>query len=250
MSMLIGLFTRRADLTREQFQEYYETRHAPFNLEHFRQLFTGYSRSYVDTDHGVPASAPVDVVTRIEFADDAAMREMFTLSANTPGHQQAIADDEANFMHRSETHLLLTRDDLRTPMDGRRTAAPATITTLMKRRPGLTHAEFRDHYERRHVPLVAGHFRHLITSYTRSYVVQDYRNVGPGDRPVDVVSHIEFSSAAAMREMFAVLAAEPGIQADINADESLLMDRASTRTLLSTERTGFMAAGFAVTDTD
>lgn len=241
MSMLIALFKKRPDLTSDEFRTYYETRHAPFNLEHFAHLFAGYSRSYVAKDHG-PGGSPVEVVTRIEFADTAGMQEMFTIAATVPGHQQAIADDEAQFMDRPETHLLLTADDLRTPMGGARTASPATITALIKRRPGMSHEEFRDYYESTHVPLVAGHFEHLITAYTRSYISADYANAGPEDRPVDVVSYIEFADNAAMQEMFALLAANPGIGEAINADEAKFMDRAAGHVLISTEREGFTAA--------
>lgn len=241
MPMLIGLFKKRPDLTSEEFRQYYETQHAPFNLTHFGHLFRGYSRSYIATDHG-RAERPIDVATRIEFADAAALEEMFAYSAATPGHQQAIADDEARFMDRPETHMLLTSDDLRTTMAGARTASPATITAIIKRRPGMSHEEFRDYYESAHVPLVAGHFQHLITAYTRSYVVRDFTCTAPDDQPVDVVSYIEYSDAAAMREMFAQLAANPEVGAAINADEAKFMDRALTRVLISTEREGFVAA--------
>ena len=241
MPMLIGLFKKRPDLTAEEFRHYYETRHAPFNLEHFAHLFTGYSRSYVAEDHG-PGSVPVEAITRIEFADAASMQAMFTISASTPGHRQAVVDDEAQFMDRSGTHLLLTSDDVRTPMAGARTASPATITTLITRHPRMSHAQFRAHYESVHVPLVTQHFHHLITAHTRSYVSRDLAYIAPGQRPVDAVSYIEFPDAAAMREMFTVLATNPEIREAITADESQFTDRESAHVLISTEREGFTAA--------
>ena len=248
MAMLVGLFTRRPDLSADEFRSYYETRHAPFNLTQFRHLLTGYSRSYVSNDrHNTrpedrPEDRPVDVVTRIEFADDAGMAEMFRLSHTIPGHSAAIAADEQAFMDRGATHLLLTSGDVRIPLGRELATAPASITALITRRPDLTRAQFQEHYESTHVPLVISRFQHLMTSWTHAYVTKDFLNTGPGDRPVDAVAYLEFPDADAMSEMLALLSDTPGLQRDIDADAAKFIDRDRTHVLLSVERGGFVAA--------
>jgi hypothetical protein len=43
------------------------------------------------------------------------------------------------------------------------------VAWLLRRKPGITHEPFRDHYESSHAMLGQGYFGHLITSYTRNY---------------------------------------------------------------------------------
>ncbi|MFC0863176.1 EthD domain-containing protein [Sphaerimonospora cavernae] len=114
MPKLIGLFRRKDGLTAAEFRDYYENHHAPFAVSLFGHLFAGYTRSYVDHWDGQPAPgrrAPeFDVVTEIVFADEAAMEAMFAMSAAHPEVREAIVADEAAFMNRDATRLLITKD--------------------------------------------------------------------------------------------------------------------------------------------
>ena len=104
MAKLIGLFHRKHGLSATEFRDYYENHHAPFASARFGHLFASYTRNYIDADTGIA------VVTEIVFPDDAAMREMFAMTERDPALGEAIATDEAAFMDRDATQILLVGD--------------------------------------------------------------------------------------------------------------------------------------------
>lgn len=109
---VIALLRKRADLSREAFIEYYETRHAPLILSLFPSI-TAYSRNYADFDDAFvyPGAAPFDfdVVTEIGFADGAGYDDMLALSAR-PEVADAVAADEANFLDRGHTRMFVVEE--------------------------------------------------------------------------------------------------------------------------------------------
>ena len=110
MTKLIGLFRRRQGLSRTEFRDYYEQHHAPFAASHFGHLFASYTRNYVDPALTASGGPEIDVVTEIVFHDAAAMREMFAMAEADPALRAAIADDEATFMDRAATRILIVAD--------------------------------------------------------------------------------------------------------------------------------------------
>lgn len=120
MAKLIGLFHRKDGLSAAGFRDYYEDRHAPFAYSLFGHLFASYTRNYVDA--GSSGSRPrgvdagIDVVTEIVFHDDAAMREMFAMAERDPELREAIATDEAAFMDRDASQVLLVTDHRSSPI--------------------------------------------------------------------------------------------------------------------------------------
>lgn len=105
------------------------------------------------------------------------------------------------------------------------------IILLVKRKPGLTPEQFREHYENRHVPLalklLAG-----FESYQRNYVRHDltYRPPHLTGTPIepnfDVVTEMRFRTEDDYRKMVARLA-DPAIQLQIAEDSERFMDRGS-----------------------
>ncbi|QIX26484.1 EthD domain-containing protein [Nocardioides sp. JQ2195] len=110
MAKLIGLFSRKSGTSLEEFRDYYETRHAPFAVRHFGHLFASYTRNYVTPDTEPGGGSRIDVVTEIVFPDDASMAAMFAMTREDPSLQQAIAEDEANFMDPEFRQVLLVHD--------------------------------------------------------------------------------------------------------------------------------------------
>lgn len=109
MPKLIGLFRRKKGFSAGQFRDYYENYHAPFAASHFGHLFAGYTRNYVE--HSVRGEHDVDVLTEIVFPDHEAMAAMFAMTRHDPALGRAIAADEATFMDRDATQLLIITDD-------------------------------------------------------------------------------------------------------------------------------------------
>ena len=96
MLKVLGLIPRRADLTRAAFREYYETRHAPLALQHFR-MFRKYLRN-----HFAPTATtelPMDVMSEFWFDDAKAALSSRELLATPVG--EILRADEACFMTRS-----------------------------------------------------------------------------------------------------------------------------------------------------
>jgi uncharacterized protein (TIGR02118 family) len=91
---------------------------------------------------------------------------------------------------------------------------------LIKRKEGMSPAEFLDYYENRHVPLVESLLPPL-PYYRRNYVSQDHpMNMLLGKKlDFDVVTEIEFDSAEDAKHWFSVWTA-PTIAGPIDRDEA------------------------------
>lgn len=117
MAKLIGLFRRKAGTSSDDFRSYYEQRHAPFAVSHFGHLFESYTRNYVARAPRDLDTTGIDVVTEIVFRDDSAMQEMFAMTERDPSLRDAIATDEAAFMDRDASQILLVGDHPSTTLD-------------------------------------------------------------------------------------------------------------------------------------
>lgn len=119
MAKLIGLFKRREGLSASEFRDYYEFQHAPLALSHLGHLFASYTRNYAAYEidgEGAPMDQGIDVVTEIVFIDDAAMAEMFALTGRDPEVRALIAEDEAKFMDRAASRIVLVTDHTSTTL--------------------------------------------------------------------------------------------------------------------------------------
>lgn len=116
MAALIALIARKDGTTREEFREYYEQHHAPLAASLFGHLFASYTRKYVDPPSAGREASPYDVVTEIVFHDHAAMAEMFAMAAADPALPATIAADEDRFMDRAPTRVLLSSEQVSSPI--------------------------------------------------------------------------------------------------------------------------------------
>jgi uncharacterized protein (TIGR02118 family) len=110
---------------------------------------------------------------------------------------------------------------------------------VIRRKPGISHSEFRDYYETHHAPLAVSLFPQ-VESYKRNYVIDGtlFGTTGLDSGPFtyDVVTEMGFADQEAYEE-FREVAARPEISARIAADEEMFMDRASVALFLVDERT-------------
>ncbi|WP_375194253.1 nuclear transport factor 2 family protein [Sphingobium sp.] len=112
MFKCIALLRRRPDISREDFIDYYETRHSVL----IRKLLPGivdYRRNYVNLDGAFlfPGAQPIDfdVVTELRFADRAAY-DRFAARAAEPVIALQIAEDEENLFDRSATRMFVVEE--------------------------------------------------------------------------------------------------------------------------------------------
>jgi len=104
------------------------------------------------------------------------------------------------------------------------------IIYFMKRKPSLTHAEFRKHMEDVHVMLGQKHFTKYMTSYKRHYPseVRNARSLGYNQIEwYDCITEFVFPDMEAAVES-AKLYAKPEVGGVMQADEHMFIDSDST----------------------
>ncbi|GGD78959.1 EthD domain-containing protein [Croceicoccus mobilis] len=108
-----------------------------------------------------------------------------------------------------------------------------TLMTIMRRRAGMSQAEFVDYYEAAHARIgekvLAGH----ATRYVRRFLMPFGHDDEAG--APDVILEIDFPDREAM-DAFFVSVADPAVAAMIAEDEERLFDRPSMRSYLLDER--------------
>jgi len=105
------------------------------------------------------------------------------------------------------------------------------ILLLMKRRPGMTHAEFRDYYENRHVPLAMRHGGGVeLLKYVRRYIEpQVHGEFGDGgELAYDVITELWFDNEAMFKSTLHYLSTTV-MHPEVCADELNLFDRPAMR---------------------
>jgi hypothetical protein len=112
------------------------------------------------------------------------------------------------------------------------------VILLLKRRPGLSLAEFIEHYEEIHIPLVEK-LSTRAQSYQRHFLhpMPDLYGRGePLEPEYDVVTEIVYEDMEAFRAEQRDAARQPDLVAAIIADEKELFDRPKTRLALAEDR--------------
>ena len=110
---------------------------------------------------------------------------------------------------------------------------------LLKRRPDLSLADFMDHYENRHVPLVR-EVLPTIDRYVRNYLEGVSVSAGrqDGDAPspyFDVITELWFSDDKNYQDFIEHLA-DPEVSRRLKEDEERFLDRSIVQTYSVIER--------------
>lgn len=121
---------------------------------------------------------------------------------------------------------------------------PYTILIFAYRKPGLSPAEFKSHYETRHIPLLASHAGPLFPiTHTRHYIQRtehgpDYAAtvlVGTqADFGYDAFAELVFEDEGKFRAFFGRVS-EPEAAKQIAADEEKFLDRGRMRVVVGGE---------------
>ncbi|KXX59902.1 hypothetical protein CJ179_47695 [Rhodococcus sp. ACS1] len=113
------------------------------------------------------------------------------------------------------------------------------LIILIKRRPDITHAEFRDRYER-HASLALNYLKDVLIDYRRSYPVKEHpymsaeTGIEPSQFEYDVVTEMRLRSKEDLNVLFSILA-EPKVKEVIRADGETFQDPTSIRILVCEE---------------
>ena len=123
------------------------------------------------------------------------------------------------------------------------------LIATMKRKEGVSLAEFRDYYENNHTRLTH-HVAEFMADYRRSYPRPNpadpsrvYNPSGaelitPDNAPFDCMTEIWFENEDALKGLFAVMA-RPEVAAEFAADEERFIDRSRTRIVVCEECRGW-----------
>src|SRR5215212_9466614 len=108
------------------------------------------------------------------------------------------------------------------------------ILWMLKRKAGITPAQFREHYERSHAAIARKYVGHLLMSYTRNYQTEAWGGTatdpaGFRQRPFDYdcITELVVADEDAFEEMGRIFAA-PDASAELIEDELKFLDRDAT----------------------
>ena len=119
----------------------------------------------------------------------------------------------------------------------------AKIIFFLKRKPGITPAQFRDHYEKSHSRFAQKYIGHLLTGYVRNYptfAALDPSNVPPGTEPkpfdtgYDAITEMRVRDMAAIEEIARIFN-DPKIQPILKEDERRFLDDKATVMIICDE---------------
>jgi hypothetical protein len=101
-----------------------------------------------------------------------------------------------------------------------------SVMILLKRKPGLSFEQFREHYETSHAKLGEKYFGHLFASYRRNYIPQGTRfGDGAAIEPAyDCVTELVFRDPEGYQELRRI-ASDPEVRKVLLADEERFLDR-------------------------
>ncbi len=228
---VIALITRKPDMTREQFVEYYEANHVKLVWRVFPQVID-YRRNFVDMRGAIMAPGmpdpDFDSVTEIWYRDRAGYEEMLA-NHSAPKLEKTMTDDEGRFMDRTKTRFFIV-DEYGATAAGDADKAPGfKVIALLSCKKGLSKADFIHYYETRHVPLIRSKFDG-IAEYRRNFVDLTGAIIADGVAPpdFDVVTELWFSDRRGYEQMLAAHA-NPDVGQAIADDEENFLDRSKTR---------------------
>jgi EthD domain len=112
-----------------------------------------------------------------------------------------------------------------------------TLITLLKRRAGMSKADFIAYYEAHHRLIGEKVLRGYATRYVRRFLHPT--DSTDQDHDPDVVMEIDFPDEATRNTCFAAMADE-AVMTEIAADEEQLFDRSRIRTFTAEERASEM----------
>jgi EthD domain len=115
-----------------------------------------------------------------------------------------------------------------------------TVITLLKRRAGMSKADFIAYYETHHRLIGERVLRGYAVRYVRRFLHP--RDGTDQEHDFDVITEIDFPDAATGDACFAAMG-DPATMAMIVADEENLFDRSRIRTCTGEERGSVMGGG-------
>lgn len=207
MVKLIFFCRRRPDITHERYAELLLGGHVPLALAHHPTM-RRYLVNIVERSGG---AEEIDSIGELSFDTLADFRERLY---DSPEGRAAIERDVAGFMGGAEAYVTtehVQKSVRPEPAVGSRTAGVKMVCPV-RRRDGMSHDEFVEHWLDRHVPLALRHHPGLSRYVTN--VVEE--KLSPAGEAWDGIAELHFASPEGMsRGMFDSPAGEREIRRDM-----------------------------------
>ena len=145
-----ALIPKKPDISHEQFHRHWRDIHAPLavRIKALRRYVQSHRRP--DDIPGVPTS-PYEGLAEIWFDDLETGRGL----GSNPDYMNGAYPDEPNFIADEGPSFLMTRENIVVPGPELAKDAPGVKALfLLKRKPGLSVAEFQAHWRTVHAPIV------------------------------------------------------------------------------------------------
>ncbi|HTJ64199.1 MAG TPA: EthD domain-containing protein [Alphaproteobacteria bacterium] len=239
MFKAVALITRRPDMSREQFLEYYANNHVKLVWRVFPWT-ADYRRNFIDLSQSILApgiaTPDFDSITEMWFHDRSGYDRMLNAHAE-PGLDQTMKADEGRFMDRTKTRFFIADEYGATDAGSAENAPGFKVMALLGKKPGLSKGEFVDYYENHHVPLIRGMFDGIV-EYRRSYIDLDGAIMADGVAApdFDVVTELWFKDRSGYEAMLKG-PDDPAVSKRVADDEEHFLDRSKTRFFVVDEHT-------------
>ncbi len=191
MVKLVFLCRRRPDITHERYADLLLRGHVPIALKHHPQL-RRYTVNIVE--RAPPNEAPLDSIGELWFDS---LDDYRTRLYDSPEGERIVQRDVAGFLAAADAYATteyVQKDARARPLGERATGV--TMFCPLRRRDGLSHAEFVRHWQTVHVPLALAHHPRM-TRYVTTVVDQ---RLSESSSEWDGFATISFASAADARE--------------------------------------------------
>src|SRR5215469_12393781 len=192
---------KRADFTQEQFSQYYRYQHIKAAGD---QRIPALVR-YVQSHRAAALSSEVDfgAVAEVWYESEAALTA-FTASPQ----YRLFRADELNFVEVSRAVNLTTVDHVL--LDGERKRGMVKGMFMIKRKPGLTVADFRKHWLEVHAPIAVAEMN--IRRYVQCHTIDSVYNFC--EPQWDGITHLWFDDAAAAERAMTAVAQSSALTED------------------------------------
>ena len=241
MIKLAVLLKRRPDLTFEQFDRYWDGTHGDIviGIPEFTRHVHRYSQSHLvdPAYHGEGMAwkrADFDGIAEVWFDDIATMTRAF----NEPKFVELVGPDDAQFIDRDGTAILVTHEIEKIPLNG---SPQVKLSVVIRRRDGMSFEEFDHYWNHVHGAIVTGvpEFTRHVRRYVQAHLVPEYTGAGDsskltsqwGKAPFDGIAELWFDSIAAMVTAFN----EPRFIEKIAPDDEKFVGAAGTQLFTLTE---------------
>ena len=222
---LVFVLHRRADLSREEFQRYWSTTHAPLVAGVADVLgITRYQQVHTVTDGPAGGARPFDGVAELWFdpaSTTASREEQQRAGATLLEDERRFIDLAASPIWWAEEHVVVDG-----PREGLR------MTSALRRRAGTTREEFRRHWADVHAPLALSRPDVFgLADYVQLHTPDDAEAYPPAvvrgaPEPFDGLAEVHLAAVPPTPDPDVAAAA----RAEIAADTASFVDQAASAT--------------------